>query len=99
MSKLGAVKMAGNSGSVYRFTAYSLDTVFRRHRPAVVVITRRRQVSPGGAFKHCRLALRQTDDLRMLGKGLKPGRANCLCVLGEKDEATRNSILEDLRRQ
>ncbi|MDD4891324.1 MAG: hypothetical protein PHU85_15490 [Phycisphaerae bacterium] len=102
MARFGAVDIEGKSGSAYKFIAYSLDTVFRRHRPAVYVVTRRRQVVDTEAFKHRRIGVDQTGDLRRLlaessGFHGVPG-ANCICVHDELDKDARLAIQKDLRK-
>ena len=103
MAKLGAVNVPGKSGALYKFIAYSLDTTFKEHRPAVYVVTRRRQVHETGLFKHHRIATDQTDDMRQLladsSGSRQPRGANCICVHSEKDETARLAIWNDLRKQ
>jgi hypothetical protein len=101
MAKLGAINMTGESGAVYKFVAYTLDTTFKQNRAAVFVVTRRRQSPETGSFKHRRIVMDQTDDLRqLLASDPTPHRdrgANCICVHGEKDEGARQAIWKDLR--
>lgn len=101
MAKLGAVNVIGKSGEIYKFRAYSLDTLFRKRRPAVVLVTRRRQIGPDGPFKHRQLAVAQTDDLRQLMAEQppldRPRTANCICVYAETDGARRLAIQNDVR--
>ncbi|MDD4891380.1 MAG: hypothetical protein PHU85_15775 [Phycisphaerae bacterium] len=103
MPKLGAINVAGKSGALYKFIAYSLDTTFKEHRPAVCVVTRRHQVPATGSFKHHPIAIDQTDDLRQFlacNPGPRPScGANCICVHAEKDETARMAICNDLRKQ
>ena len=103
MAKLGAIGVHGISGAIYKFVAYSLDTRFKPHRPAVYVATRRREVEPMGAFKHRRLSLDQTDDVRKVlahdGLRSRTHRANCICVHFEEDQTARSAICKDLRKQ
>jgi hypothetical protein len=102
MAKLGVIRFAGKSGTQYRFNAYPLGTAFKKGMGAVYVVTRRRQVEPDGAFTHKQMYLGQTDDLRqpLTGQGasLADRGANCICVHGEKDEAARLGIQQDLAR-
>ena len=58
MARYGAVKITGKSGASYKFIAYSLDTIFRRRRAAVYVVTRRRQARLSQAFKHRKIGHR-----------------------------------------
>ena len=102
MSKLGAVNVSGKSGALYKFVAYSLDTMFKKHRSAVYVVTRRHQVAETGSFKHRRIGIDQTDDLRhLLGhSSFSQARgANCICIHAEEDESARLAIWNDLRKQ
>jgi len=102
MSKLGLITVAGRSGNRYNFRAYPLETAFRKGLGAVYVVTRRRQVQPDGGFKHKRIGMDQTDDLRGFltgGERLLAARGvNCICVHGEKDQAARRDIRRDLLR-
>ena len=103
MARYGAINIAGKSGAPYKFQVYSLDTVFKRHRPAVYVVTRRRQMPDTGVFRHRRIGIDQTDDLRqLLAQNSSffgvPG-ANCICVHDETDARARLAIQKDLRKQ
>jgi len=99
MSRLGVVKVVGNSGTQYRFLAYPLTTVFRKGR-SVVYLTTCRRTRQDAPSKHRRIGLGQTDDVRRLltdqGKSLAAGGANCICVCGEPDSRTRLAIQRDL---
>ncbi|HUW33777.1 MAG TPA: hypothetical protein VM223_19375, partial [Planctomycetota bacterium] len=70
-------------------------------RAAVYVVTRRRQVHDGSPFKHRKIGIDQTGDLRRLladcdGLELVRG-ANCICVHDETDPQARLAIQNDLR--
>ncbi|MCG3181719.1 MAG: hypothetical protein BIFFINMI_04118 [Phycisphaerae bacterium] len=101
MARFGSISVPGKSGAAYKFAAYTIDTTFNRNRPAVYLVTRRRQVAETGGFRHHRLALNQTDDLRrLLARRARRGgvhTANCICVHPEPDLATRLAIRDDLR--
>jgi hypothetical protein len=103
MAKLGAVNVSGKSGALYKFIAYSLDTMFKKHRSAVYVVTRRHQVAETGSFKHRRIGIDQTADLRQLlacNSGFRQARgANCICIHAEEDETARLAIWNDVRKQ
>ncbi len=100
MSKLGHVRLAGQSGHEYRFKAYPLGSVFRKGLGAVYLVTRRRQVEPGGGFKHRKMGVDQTDDLRTFLANQVPALtargANCICVHSEKERSARMVIRGDL---
>ena len=100
MARLGAISVAGKSGTQYRFTAYPLGTTFKKGLGAVLVATRRRQVKRNGAFKHRRMVLDQTDDVsQFLARETRPladHGVNCICVHVETDQAARLRIQEDL---
>ena len=103
MAKLGAIDISGKSGRRYKFIAFSLDTAFRKGRAAVYVVTRRRQAAAGGGFKHRRIGMDQTGDLRRLladsSRFHGVSCANCICVYDEEDEAARRLVQQDLRIQ
>jgi hypothetical protein len=101
MARLGTVTFSGTSGNEYKFNTYSLGTVFKKGLSAVYVITRRCQPMSAGPFRHKRIGLGQTADLRKpMAEPEKSQatalRANCICVYGEKDEAARLRIQQDL---
>jgi hypothetical protein len=96
------VTFTGKSGSQYQFRAYPLGTTLQEDTGGVYIFTRR-QAKPGGRFTHRRVLLGQTDDLRQPlaqadGSSMMRG-ANYICVHGEKDEATRLGIHQDLARE
>ena len=103
MGKLGIVRFTGKSGDQYKFNAYPLQAGFRKGLGAVYVVTQRRQVESSGAFKHRKICMGQTGDLResLAGEGesLAARGGNCVCVHGEKDEAARMQIQQDLTRK
>jgi hypothetical protein len=100
MARLGIITFAGKSGIQYKFNAYSLGTAFKKGLSAVYIITRRWQHESKGPFKHKRIRLGQTDDLRQPlaeeEQSLVKLRANCICVHSEKDQAARLVIQQDL---
>ena len=100
MPSLGVVTLAGKSGKPYRFRAYPRETIFKKGFAAVYLLTQRRVAQATGAMRHKALALGQSPDLRQGGAGpagLTEARvANCICVLAERDEATRLEIQQDL---
>lgn len=100
MARLGIITFAGKSGNEYKFNAYSLGTAFKKGLSAVYIITRRWQHESKGPFKHRRIRMGQTDDLREPlaeeAKSLIKLRANCICVHSEKDETARLAIQQDL---
>lgn len=99
MNKLGVVRLTGKSGTKYKFGAYPLDTVFKKGMAGVYVVTKR--VRKGsGAVKHREIQLGQTGDLGLplseAAESFVTAGANCICVHGEKDEAVRRGIQQDL---
>lgn len=99
MPRLGVLRLTGKSGNRYRFHAYPLATVFRKGLAGVYVVTRRVRSADTGAARHKEFSLGQTGDLRQLldaSHAQWAAKANCICVLGEKDEIARRDIREDL---
>jgi hypothetical protein len=97
MAKLGIYKIAGNSGMVYEFAVYPLNTVWAP-LGGIFIITHR-DVQTGSAAEHIPLKLGHLANLQELENAAVEWhghRGNCICLLREKDEARRELIAADI---
>jgi hypothetical protein len=99
MSSLGTLTLVGQSGKKYRFSTYTLGTVFKKGFGGVYIVTQRQQVQATGMMRHQPLLLGHSADLALPdanGDGTILASANCICVHSEKDEQQRQGIQQDL---
>lgn len=98
MAKLGIFTISGESGVVYRFDVYPLSTVWTPIG-AVYIVTHR-DVKMDGAAEHVRMYLGELENLQELppppSQLIDGHRANCICMLQEKDEVRRRRIVADI---
>jgi hypothetical protein len=100
MGKIADVTFTGASRTLYEFTAYSLDTIFKAIG-AVYIFTKRTVHDDRGS--HERLYIGQTSDLSERFENhekwpcISEYSVNCICVHPESNEQTRINIETDLR--
>lgn len=98
MAKLGILNIHGKSGFLYEFEAFPLNTVWTP-LSAVYVITHR-DVHCEAPTEHVYLRIGQSRNLQTLPPPTPAWtarhRANCLCILEEKEFKRRREIMSDI---
>lgn len=100
MAKLGTVDFTGESGTVYEFNVYPIDTDFKA-MGAVYFFTVR--LKKGDGHTHAaKIYVGQTGDLSTRFDDhhkmpcIEREGATCICILAEKSEEARLEIESDL---
>jgi hypothetical protein len=98
MAKLGVLNITGQSGTLYKFDAYPLNTVWTPI--SGVYIVTHRDVQCQAPTEHVCVHLGHTQNLQFLPppppEWTVTHRANCLCILEEKRETRRQEIVSDI---
>ena len=100
MGKLGSIDFKGESGKLYTFNVYTLDSSFSQ-KGGVYVVTNR-SVTSDNSGKHRKIFIGSMSDLSR-GFNNHPRLdyfeqegANCVCVYPEDKDNMRHEIEEDL---
>jgi hypothetical protein len=98
MAKFGVFTIPGDSGVVYEFDAYPLNTVWTP--VSAVYIVTHRDVRIFGPAEHVCLYLGEAQNIQDIPKPppmwSKVHAANCICLLQEESEARRREIMADI---
>lgn len=98
MAKLGVFTITGQSGVVYKFDVYPLNTVWTP--VSAVYLVTHRDVRPEGSAEHVHMYLGEMENLQLLttppSQMIDGHRPNCICLLQEKDESRRRLIVSDI---